>query len=335
MKTENFKEDDIRPDRFLEQQLKAIKEDIEYLLSRKSEFVKIDCPACGGKKSVFYFDKSGFDYFQCLDCQTVFLNSRPSQEVIHDFYSISKNYSFWNKYIFPASEKVRKEKIFIPRVDKVLEFCKKYSVGTGVLLEVGAGFGTFCEEVKNRNVFKRVIAVEPTPDLAETCRQKGLEVLNQSVEKLSLDENSVDLISCFEVVEHLFNPRVFLENCKRYLKKGGFFVLSCPNFLGFDIITLRELSDSVDHEHLNYFNPGSLSTLLENIGFEVIEMQTPGKLDADIVRKRALDGVIDLSDAPFLKHILIDRWNELGRNFQTFLSDNLLSSHLWVVARNK
>ena len=61
--------------------------------------------------------------------------------------------------IFPASESVRNEKIFIPRVDRLLSLCKKYDVRMNSILEVGAGFGTFCSEVKKRNVFTRVVAV--------------------------------------------------------------------------------------------------------------------------------------------------------------------------------
>ena len=50
------------------------------------------------------------------------------------------------------------------------------------LYDVGAGYGTFCEEV-SRLGFDRVIALEPEPHLAQTCRDKGLEVIEAPVEQ--------------------------------------------------------------------------------------------------------------------------------------------------------
>ena len=44
------------------------------------------------------------------------------------FYKNSKLYEFWNNFIFPATEKVRKKKIFEPRVKKIIEICKKFKV---------------------------------------------------------------------------------------------------------------------------------------------------------------------------------------------------------------
>ena len=117
------------------------------------------------------------------------------------------------------------------------------------------------------------------------------------------------------------------------MARKGILVLTCPNFEGFDTLVLKELSDTIDHEHLNYFNPRSISLLLRKIGFEIIEISTPGKLDAELVRKKALNKKINLDNQLFLKTILIDEWERLGAKFQNFISENLLSSHLWIVSQ--
>ena len=110
-------------------------------------------------------------------------------------------------------------------------------------------------------------------------------------------------------------------------------MLSCPNGLGFDIAMLGPRALAVDAEHVNLFNPDSLSRLLETNGFEVLEATTPGRLDAEFVRDAALKGDIDLADNVFLKRVLIDEWDRLGWPFQQFLATNNLSSHMWVAAR--
>jgi hypothetical protein len=87
----------------------------------------------------------------------------------------------------------------------------------------------------------------------------------------------------------------------------------------------------VDHEHVNYFNPASLSRLFERFGFTVEEVLTPGRLDVDLVRTAIEDGVCE--PGPLLRHVLVDRGDELAEPLQDWIADNRLSSHLWVVAR--
>lgn len=312
----------------------AVLTDIGRLLSRCSEFVLVDCPACGANDHVQKFEKNGINYVTCKRCQTFYVNPRPTPEVLEWFYRGSPNYAYWNEVIFPASEAARLERIFVPRVDRLLELCRKYEVSTNAILEVGAGFGTFCAEVKRRNVFARVVAVEPTPDLAETCRGRGLEVLEQPVEKIQLNADKLlDVVASFEVIEHLFAPVDFVGHMARLLKPGGILMLACPNGQGFDIEALGTASNTVDHEHLNYFNPESLAGLLAHCGLEMLESFTPGKLDAELVRNKILAGEFDVSDQPFLKKVLIDDWEHLGLPFQEFLVQQGLSSNMWIVAR--
>ncbi len=327
-------EKDIRPEHLMASQRVAALIDIGRMLSRYGEFVLVDCPACGASKHEPKFQKNGIDYVDCKECHTFYVNPRPTPEVLEWFYRGSANYAYWNKVIFPASESVRCEQIFSPRVDSLLELCKKYEVPTSSLLEVGAGFGTFCEEVIKRNRFTRVVAVEPTPDLAKTCRDRGVEVLEMPVESIQSNITELfDVVASFEVIEHLFAPVDFVGHMKRLLRPGGIIMLTCPNGRGFDIQTLGTASKSVDHEHLNYFNPESLAKLLLNCGLEILECFTPGKLDSDLVRNSIISGDFDVSNQPFLKKILLDDWEQLGVAFQEFLIQQGLSSNMWIVAR--
>jgi len=327
--------EDIRPAELLKDQKTAVLTDIGRLLSRYREFVHVACPACGTDRASPRFKKNGIAYVDCAACRSFYVNPRPTPEVLDWFYRDSSNYAYWNKIVFPASEAARRDKIFVPRLNRILEICAKYAVPSDSILDVGAGFGTFCLEVQNRRAFKRVVGVEPTSSLAETCRQRGLEVIESPIERASVDHaGGFDVVTSFEVIEHLFAPADFVAHAARLLRPGGILVLTCPNGEGFDVETLGVLSDTVDHEHLNYFNPDSLAGMLERQGLEVLEAFTPGKLDADLVRTRALAGEFDLSAQPFLKRVLIDEWDRIGQIFQDFLVQNGLSSNMWLVARN-
>jgi len=329
-----FSEQEIRPTQFLPGERVAILTDLGRILSKVGEFVHMPCPACGMDDFESKFVKNGINYVDCKVCQTFYVDPRPTSDILEWFYQGSLNYEFWNKYIFPASEDARREKIFVPRVDHLLELCSKYGIETNSILEIGSGFGTFCAELKTRNVFSRVVGVEPTPELAETCRKRGLEIMEMPVEKIQLDaEDLFDVIASFEVIEHLFSPIDFVRHMARLLKPGGVVILTCPNGQGFDIETLGTLSDIIDHEHLNYFNPESLAQLLTRCELKVLENSTPGVLDAELVRNKILKNEFDVSNQPFLKKVLIDDWDNLGQPFQEFIVQQRLSSNMWMVAR--
>ena len=212
------------------------------------------------------------------------------------------------------------------------ELVKKHDTAPRLLVDVGAGFGTFCEEVAKLGLFERIVAVEPSQNLASTCRKKGLEVIESVIEEVQIDEAAC--ITSFELIEHLWWPGEFLRSCGKALQRRGLLILTCPNIKGFDLLTLGALSDNViPPNHLNYFHPTSLSELLRRCGFEVVEVLTPGKLDAELVRNKILDGVLDVASQPFLRRVLIEQWETVGQEFQAFLANNSLSSHMWVVAR--
>jgi 2-polyprenyl-3-methyl-5-hydroxy-6-metoxy-1,4-benzoquinol methylase len=328
-----MKEHDIRPAETAAEQKRRYEADVARLLTRRAEFVDVDCPACGASDRTAHFEKYTLVYQRCVVCNTVYISPRPPPALLEDYYSTSENYAFWNAVIFPSSEEARRTRIFAPRAQRVIEMCRTHGVGLGTLLEVGAGFGTFCEEITKVGAFRRVVAIEPTPSLAETCRRKGIDVRETTVERAELTE-PVDVLASFEVIEHLFDPGKFVRMCARLIRPGGLLVLTCPNINGFDIDVLGAGSPAVDVEHLNYFHPRSLAQLLEHHGFDVVETQTPGRLDADIVRNRILAGEAIVEDR-FLRRVLIDEWERLGAAFQTFLVEAGLSSNMWICGRKR
>ena len=320
---------ELSPAELLEGQEKALARDIARLHSRSDEFVRVHCPACALPEGEEAFTKYGFSFEKCPRCRTIYMNPRPSETLIEDYYRHSENYRYWTKHIFPSTEKARTEKIHRPRLSRVLDYCSHFDVPRNRLVEVGPGFGTFFALA--RDAFEEVVVIEPTPELAEHCRTRGAKVHELRVED---SENGLgaDVVCAFEVIEHLFEPRSFIEACSRHLAPGGLLILSCPNGLGFDIRYLGAASQAVDNEHLNLFNPQSLSRLVEAAGLEVVELSTPGRLDAELVRTAALRGEVTL-DSAFLAHVLIDEWERLGPSFQQFIAETGLSSHMWLAAR--
>jgi len=328
-----IRETDIRPADLEEGKLRALSADLERLSRHKHEFVAVACPACGADEGVFELEKYGFTFEKCPQCGTAYMNPRATPEILAEFYSQSVLYEYWNRHIFPASRAVRMERIFRPRVRRILELCREWNIAPGVLVEVGSAAGMFCEEAQACGTFKRIIGIEPGAAQAATCRTKGIEIIESTLEQVADLDTPADIVVSFETIEHVYSPRDFLTRCHDLLTPGGMLVLTCPNYEGFDIMTLGVLSDSLDAEHINMFTPRGLTALLESTGFEMVEISTPGALDAELVRNKVLDHVIDLTGQPFLRRVLIEDWERLGLSFQSYLCENLMSSHMWVAVR--
>ncbi len=332
---ESFRETDIRPDNLMQQAMKLLEEDTRRLIAKKAAFVRVPCPTCGSENTSKIYEKRGLNFEICKDCETVFGNPRPTTAMLEQYYNEAKYYEYWNKYIYPQTEQIRRVKIVCPRAERITAICQRFNIPLNTLIEVGAGFGLFSEELQKQGTFKEIIVIEPTPSLADSCRRRGLKVIESPVEKVKLKQKTVNVVASFEVIEHLFCPREFITSCASLLSPGGLLVISCPNIKGFDLIVLKEVADTITPEHLNYFHPESIKQLVRQCDFEVLEVSTPGQLDAEIVRKKTLSGEFCLSHSPFLQQILISEWDHVGASFQQFLVDNQLSSHMWLVAKKQ
>ncbi|HEX5622280.1 MAG TPA: hypothetical protein VFX51_27895, partial [Solirubrobacteraceae bacterium] len=153
----SLREEDIRPAALMAEQARLYAADVARLMEGAAAFVEVACPACDEASWRPQWSKYGLTYRRCTACGTVYVSPRPTPAQLDEYYRSSANYEYWNRVVFPASEAARRERIFRPRAQRIAELAP----AGGTLLDVGAGYGTFCEEV--RGAFTRVIALEPEP----------------------------------------------------------------------------------------------------------------------------------------------------------------------------
>jgi len=332
-----MKDKDIRPKYLMSKQKKLCELDALNLIKLKREFIKINCPACGCSKNSFFLKKNNFIYKICKKCQTFFMSPRPNNETLLNYYDISKNMNYWAKYIFPISQKKRIKYIFKPRARLIKKIILKQYKKKITFLEIGAGDGTLAAELKKMNIFTTMKLIEPNANLAQSIKKKKIDVENTTYEKY-LETKTLkkyDCIAFFEVIEHINDPFFFLKNVKQMLKKKGLVIFSCPNGQGFDVAMMQDNSNTIDHEHLNYFNTDSISHLLKRTGFATYEILTPGKLDAELVKNFSLQ---KKNINELFNHRLnwIKKINKKELQIlQKWIVKNKLSSHMFVVAKKK
>lgn len=327
-----MKEEEIRKRDVLNRYLELVKIDAEVIFHDKSTFQTLPCPACGSDHVESQFEKSGFQYVQCGECDTLYVNPRPTYENLMQIYTDSPSTKFWVEEFFLPMAEARREKIFKPRAQHITE--KFPQLQTGIIGDIGAGFGIFPEELRKIWTDANIVAIEPSVDMAMICRNKGLAVIESTMENVDPLCHQFDLLTAFELFEHLHDPIIFAEKTYKLLKRGGYLYLTTLNGLGFDIQLFWERSKSVTPpHHLNFFNPHSIRLLLEKMGFTLIEVSTPGQLDWDIVEGGFLQEVLDPSR--FFRTVSKYGSAEAKKELQSWIRNHDFSSHMRVVAQKK
>lgn len=330
-----MKEAEIRKPQALETYLGMVRQDCRRLFGEAGTLSPVDCPACSSQRSSLQFEKSGFEYALCENCETLFARTRPSFASLQEFYTQAPSTEFWIEEFFKPVAEARREKIFRPRAEYLGERFGHDPVW--VTGDVGAGFGLFSQELQRLWPRSRCLAIEPSPEQAEICRSAGLEAVCSSLEELGDQDEyagSFDLLTTFELYEHLYDPKEFTRVAYRLLKPGGLLMITTLNGQGFDIQILWERSNSIYPPcHINLFNPESLSGLLADCGFEVEEAATPGQLDWDI-----LEGMINregFDPGRFWTSVARKASPGAKRELQEWITRNRLSSHMRLLARKK
>lgn len=105
------------------------------------------------------------------------------------------------------------------------------------VLDIGCGIGKFL--IKTKEKAKEVAGLELNETAIEVCRKNGLTVYNEMIgEHAANKPEYYDVVCMFQVLEHIYDVKPFLEDALRSLKRGGKLVIGVPNnepyFQGFD-----------------------------------------------------------------------------------------------------
>jgi len=235
----------------------------------KKDFKSLICPICSfwgifERKEVF----NSFKLYKCSNCSISFW--WPLKYPGKDFYEES--------YMFDIIEE-RKPAWYHK------QFLKKPPIGGGNLIDVGCGQGEFLEAVsrrKNFNFWGIDIAKKNIDFIKQTY---GLDkVYNETLENFCKrkDIPKFDVVTLFEVLEHLVNPNEFLDEIKKITKPGGYLVLSTPNSDRFG--GTKEDWDYPPN-HIFHWNKKSISSFLLSHGFEIESItEQPFSKDFFVIR---------------------------------------------------
>ena len=195
-----------------------------------------------------------YDLYECESCKTLFTNRNVNlAELLKNYENAEYDSSLEAKYA---------AKTYVKNLQKALPKFR------GSVLDIGAGDGAFLSAAQGVLATSN-LGIEPSIKALEKCEDQRVNITNIAMEEFETLEK-FDLITCFQTIEHLNDPRKFLQNIKKFLSPGGYFAISCHNRLSLVNKILGEKSPIFDVEHLQVFTDQGIERLFEGLNFKIV-----------------------------------------------------------------
>jgi len=230
----------------------------------------VSCNVCGSDMYRHFCTKRGFEYVKCAVCKMVYVRSRLAEtELGEETERLAKTQHLANAKIESDYSDFIRAVIHNPR----LRLMKPYRHNDR-LLDIGCGNGAFMYSAE-KNGWK-ASGVELSENNASYARDKrGLNVRTGTLFDAKFPEAYFDVVTLWEVVEHLDSPLQNLREVNRILRTGGAILLSTPNInsLARYLVHCR-WEIFLPESHLYLFSQGTLRTLLKKTGFRALKLWT-------------------------------------------------------------
>ncbi len=225
--------------------------------------------------------------FRCAACGAVFLHPQPGLAMLREHYGekyFTSRVSVEVGYDHYVQDEANIKKSFERRF-RVIE---RYCGGSGKLLDVGCAAGFFLAVARDHGWDAR--GVEISDFAASYAKRSGFDVFKGALEEYPGTPGTFDLVTLWDVIEHLRDPKAALQKIRSLLKPGGHVVLTTP---AIDSWTHRIFRDKwmgfKDVEHLFFFSRKTMTELLRQCGFRVSSVKFEGKYVSLDLFKRRID----------------------------------------------
>jgi SAM-dependent methyltransferase len=139
-------------------------------------------------------------------------------------------------------------------------------------LDIGAGDGAFLEELVQLG-FRDVTGVEPSAAPIACAKPEVRKMIRHDIFRArDFAGLHFDLVTCFQVMEHLWNPLDLARDVNSILKPGGLFVTITHDLRALSARLLGDKSPIFDIEHLQLFSDKTIRALLQRAGFSDIRV---------------------------------------------------------------
>jgi len=228
------------------------------------------CPVCGHERAQewlqardrFHGRLERYSLVRCSACSLVWLSNAPRVEEMHQHYTDS-----YHRLISAAAEtsphRWRGHREALLRHKQ-----------SGALLDLGCSSGAFLGFLKGGSW--KLYGIEMSPECAKRAKiRTGADVFVGDILNAPFPSESFEAITCFDVLEHLYEPLQIMAKVREWLKPGGIFYVQVPNVDGAEARVFGSYWQGLElPRHLFHYSPASLTLLARSAGLKKVSLET-------------------------------------------------------------
>ncbi|MFC3099476.1 class I SAM-dependent methyltransferase [Altererythrobacter lauratis] len=230
------------------------------------------CNLCGAREARHLFTKAGYRLVMCQSCDLAFIANPPDAAAITALYTAKASYH--DDLLDPASASFARMRAIARQHIAIL--ARSIGAAKGLrLLDIGCANGLFLDEARKAGYDAH--GAELSPETSAFARTHfGLPVHTGDWRNAGYADASFDVVTLFDVIEHLTDPMAELREVRRLLKPGGLLLQSTPDIDGlFPRVSLK-VAKAIDYWphpeppwHLFQFSARTLSAMTQRAGLDV------------------------------------------------------------------
>ncbi|MGA9544734.1 MAG: class I SAM-dependent methyltransferase [Candidatus Sulfotelmatobacter sp.] len=203
-----------------------------------------------------------YELVRCPKCSHTWLKDAPRLEEMAEHYG-----PYYDRFITAAGES---------SPDKArgrAEVVERYK-SSGALLDLGCSSGAFLESLQSGNW--QLFGIEVSAETARRAEETtGARVFVGDILEAPFPPESFDVITCFDVLEHVHEPKSVLEKVHRWLKPGGIFYTQLPNINSGEARLFKSFWYGLElPRHLQHFSPEAMRYLADLVGLQEVSIET-------------------------------------------------------------
>ena len=232
------------------------------------------CQVCGSSERTLKFEDAPYKVFTCSSCSFVYVSPRLTGQALLDVY----NETYWksdNPKERGYADYAKESALYLKTYRKRMKLVSKWLPKAGRILDVGCAAGYFLQVAQQHGhdvhgvELSEAIAKQAIDSLGPERVFNGF--LDDAATARNWQDQSFDLVTIWDVIEHVPEPQSLLASIKKLIKPGGKLLLETQNV---DSKLANRLGKRWHHykhdEHLYHFNPSTISKLLSDCGYNVL-----------------------------------------------------------------
>ena len=223
------------------------------------------CPLCGLAASNTVVELGGFRVVRCRGCGLGRTQPLNRVEPPVSPYTVANRLTAYKSRFAELTQRYRRQ---------LDEIRAAGAPPGGTLLDVGCSLGLFLSVARDQGY--NVHGVEVAGETARYAQSRlGLDVFCGTLEAARYPDSSFDVVTFWDVVEHVRHPVGLLTEARRILKDGGLVAVQSPNMESrMARVSGPRWSWWTVPDHLYHFTPATMRSLLELCGFHVETLRT-------------------------------------------------------------